>query len=69
MDERIDLFLRDQCVLRGASLQQAAKVLNVEMFDLAVTILKNGRYVVGDFWAVPSEERLHQSGTASSSAV
>ena len=58
MNECIDLYRRGQCVIRGASLQQAAELLNVEIFDLAVTILKNGRCVVGEFRAVPSEDLL-----------
>ena len=35
MDERCDVFRGDECVIRGASLQQAAKLLNIDMFELA----------------------------------
>ena len=42
--------------MRGASLQQAAELLNIESFDLAMTILEHGRCVVGELSAVPSED-------------
>jgi hypothetical protein len=35
MDQRCDVFRGDECVIRGASLQQAAKLLNIDMFELA----------------------------------
>ena len=41
-------------MIRGASLQQAAKLLNIDMFELAVTILKYERCKVGEFSVVPS---------------
>jgi hypothetical protein len=56
MDERFDLYRGGECVMRGASLRQAAELLNIEMFDLAETILRYGRCVVGEFTAVPSED-------------
>ena len=57
MDELCDVYRGDECVMLGASLLQAAELLNIEMFDLAVTILKHGRCLVGEFKAVPSEDR------------
>jgi len=55
MDERFDLYRGGECVMRGASLRQAAELLNIDMLDLALTMLKYGRCVVGEFRAVPSE--------------
>ena len=52
MDERCDVYRGDECVIRGASLQQAAELLNIEMFELAVTILKYERCKVGEFSVV-----------------
>ena len=54
MDELCDVYRGDECVIRGASLQQAAKLLNIDMFELAVTILKYERCKVGEFSVVPS---------------
>jgi hypothetical protein len=65
MDERFDLYRGGECVLRGASLRQAAELLNIEMFELAMTVLEYGRCVVGEFSAVPSENGPHQSDTVS----
>ena len=56
MDERFDLYRGSECVMRGASLQQAAELLNIEMFELAATILEYGRCAVGEFSAVPSKD-------------
>jgi hypothetical protein len=56
MDERFDLYRGSECVMRGASLQQAAELLNIEVFDLAATILEYGRCAVGEFSAVPSRD-------------
>jgi hypothetical protein len=56
MDERFDVYRGGECVMRGVSLRQAAELLNIEMFDLAETILKYGRCVVGEFSAAPSED-------------
>ena len=56
MDQRCDVFRGDECVIRGASLQQAAKLLNIDMFELAVTILKYERCKVGEFSVVPSAD-------------
>jgi hypothetical protein len=56
MDQRLDLYRGGECVMRGASLQQAAELLNVESFDLAMAILEDGRCVVGELSAVPSED-------------
>jgi hypothetical protein len=57
MDQRFDLYRGGECVKRGASLQQAAELLNIEVLDLAATILQYGRCVVGECSAVPSEDR------------
>jgi hypothetical protein len=57
MDERFDLYRGGECVMRGASLRDAAEVLNIEMFEVAMTMLEYGRCVVGEFSAVPSEDR------------
>jgi hypothetical protein len=46
MNERCDVYLADERVMHGASLRQAADLLNIEMFDLAVTILRDGRCMV-----------------------
>ena len=59
-----DVFRGDQCVIRGASLQQAAKLLNIDMFELAVTILKYERCMVGEFSVVPSEDAQDQEAIA-----
>ena len=56
MNERCDVYRSGECVLHGASLRQAAELLNIDMFDLAVTILKHGRCMIGEFSAVLSEE-------------
>jgi hypothetical protein len=56
MNERCDVYRGNECVIHGASLRQAAELLNIDMFDLAVTILKHGRCMVGEFSAVPSQE-------------
>ena len=56
MDERCDVYGGDECVIRGASLQQAAELLNIDMFELAVTILKYERCMVGEFSVVPSAD-------------
>jgi hypothetical protein len=58
MNECCDVYLADERVMHGASLRQAAELLHIEMFDLAVTILKDGRCMVGEFSAVPSEETV-----------
>jgi hypothetical protein len=55
MDERLDLYRGGECLMRGASLRQAAELLNIEIFDLAATVLEHGHCVVGEFSAVPSE--------------
>jgi hypothetical protein len=52
MNERCDVYRGDECVIRGASLQQAAELLNIDMFELAVTILKYERCKVGEFSVV-----------------
>jgi hypothetical protein len=49
-----DVYRGDECMIRGASLQQAAQLLNIDMFELAVTILKYERCKVGEFSVVPS---------------
>jgi hypothetical protein len=54
MDERFDVYRGGECVMRGASLKQAAELLDIEMLDLAATILEYGRCFVGEFSAVPS---------------
>ena len=51
-------------MIRGASLQQAAKLLNIDMFELAVTILKYERCMVGEFSVVPSEDAQDQEAIA-----
>jgi hypothetical protein len=56
MNERCDVYRGDECVIHGASLRQAAELLNIEIFDLAVTILNYGSCMVGEFSAVLSEE-------------
>jgi len=56
MNERFDVYRGGECVLRGASLRQAAELLNVETIDLALTVLDYGRCVVGELRAVPSED-------------
>jgi hypothetical protein len=61
MNERCDVYRGDKYVMHGASLRQAAELLNIEMFDLAVTILKHGCCMVGEFSAVPSEENAPAS--------
>jgi hypothetical protein len=49
--------------MRGASLKQAAELLDIEMLDLAATILEYGRRCsVGEFSAVPSEHWPASSG-------
>ena len=55
MDERLDLYRGSDCVMRGASLQQAAELLNIDMFDVAATILEYGRCHVRELTAVLSE--------------
>ena len=54
MEERCDVYHGDECVIRGASLQQAAELLNIDLFELAVTILKYERCVDGEFSVVLS---------------
>jgi hypothetical protein len=44
MDQRCDVFRGDECVIRGASLQQAAKLLNIDMFELAHPPRANERW-------------------------
>ena len=56
MGEYFDLYRGSECVIRGASLREAAEVLDIEMFELAVTVLKYGRCAVGENVAVPSEK-------------
>ena len=56
MNERCDVYRGDECVIRGASLQQAAELLKIDMFELAVTILKYERCKVGEFSVVPSAD-------------
>ena len=56
MDERFDVYRGGACVMRGASLRQAAELLNIEMFELAATVLEYGSCVVGEFSAVPSKD-------------
>jgi hypothetical protein len=56
MDERLDVYRGGECVLRGASLQEAAELLNIQAVELALTILEHHRCVVGEFSAVPSQE-------------
>jgi hypothetical protein len=51
-----DVYRGDECVLRGGSLRQAAELLNIDMFELAVTILKYERCMVGEFSVVPSAD-------------
>ena len=60
MDERFDVYRGSECVLRDASLRQAAELLNIEMLDLALTTLNYGRCMVGVYSAVPSED-AHQA--------
>jgi hypothetical protein len=60
MDERFDVYRGGECVKRGASLQQAAELLDIQMFDLAATILEYGRCAVGEFTAVPSDDGPHR---------
>jgi hypothetical protein len=55
MDERFDVYRGGERVMRSASLRQAAELLNIDMFDLALTVLQHGRCVVGEFSAMPSE--------------
>jgi hypothetical protein len=55
MDERFDLYRGGECVRRGASLREAAELLQIDALDLALTILNYGRCVVGEFRAVPTE--------------
>ncbi|HZO02942.1 MAG TPA: hypothetical protein VFB93_17235 [Burkholderiales bacterium] len=55
MDERLDVYRGSECVAHGASLQEAAALLNIQMFDLAMAIFEYGRCVVGEFSALPSE--------------
>ena len=56
MDERFDVYRGGECVLRGATLRQAAELLNIEMFELAATVLEYGSCRVGEFSAVPSKD-------------
>ena len=56
MDERFDLYRGGECVMRGASLQQAAELLNIDILDLATSILHYGHCAVGEFRAVPHQE-------------
>ena len=55
MEQRFDLYHGGECVMRGASLQQAAELLSIDILDLAETILVYGRCYVGELSAVPSE--------------
>jgi len=55
MEEGFDLFRGDECVRRGASLREAADLLKIDSVDLALTIMKYERCVVGEFRAVPSQ--------------
>jgi hypothetical protein len=55
MDERFDVYRGGECVRRGASLREAAELLKIDVLDLALTVLKYGRCVVGEFSAVPTE--------------
>ena len=56
MDERFDLYRGGECVRRGASLREAAELLNIDVLDLALTVLQYRRCVVGEFSAVPTED-------------
>jgi len=55
-DHRFDLYRGGEYVMRRASLRQKAELLNINMLDLAIAILKYGRCLVGEFGAVPSED-------------
>jgi hypothetical protein len=52
MDECCDVYRGEECVMHGASLRQAAELLNIDMFELAVSILKDERCMVGEFSVV-----------------
>jgi hypothetical protein len=54
MEECFDLFRGDECVSRGASLREAADLLKIDSLELALTVIKYERCVVGEFRAVPS---------------
>jgi len=57
MDERLDVYRGGERVTRSASLRQAAELLDIDMFELALTVLHHGRCVVGEFSAVPNEDQ------------
>jgi len=57
MEQRFDVYRGGECVMRGASLQQAAELLSIDILDLAETILVYGRCYVGELSAVPIENK------------
>jgi len=56
MDERFDVYRGGECVIRGASLREAAELLGIDMLELAATVLEYGSCMVGECRAVPCKD-------------
>jgi len=56
MDQRFDVYRGTECVMRGASLRQAAELLKIDILDLALSTVDYGSCTVGIFSAMPSKD-------------